>query len=85
MWEAPLKQSRATSGSLNPWGRRPAVGEWLRKALAGEPGPVYDAAVLGAALTLWHIGAEPDMLSATKKARNAISSGAAAERLDAGL
>jgi len=56
-----------------------------RKALSGEPGPVYDAAVLGAALTLWHIGAEPDMLSATNRAREAISSGAATKRLDAGL
>jgi len=56
-----------------------------RKALSGEPGPVYDAAVLGAALTLWHTGREPDMLSATKQARDAISSGAATERLNAGL
>jgi len=56
-----------------------------RKALAGEPGPVYDAAVIGAALTLWHMGRETDMQSAVKKAREAISSGAAAERFEAGL
>jgi len=50
-----------------------------------EPGPIYDAAVLGAALTLWHMGRESTMSEAVKKAREAISSGSAAERLEAAL
>ncbi len=55
------------------------------RALDGEPGAVQDAAVLGSALIMWHIGAEPTLEIATDRARDAISSGAARERLDAGL
>ena len=56
-----------------------------RQALSGEPGPLYDAAVLGAALTLWHLGKENHLNDACKRARAVIESGEALQRLDAGL
>lgn len=56
-----------------------------RDALAGKPGPVQDAAVLGAALILWHCGKTADLRAAVKQARAVIASGAALERLEAGL
>ena len=54
-------------------------------ALKGEPGAVYDAAVLGTALTLWHTGKADTMNEAADTARQAIKSGEALERLQAGL
>ena len=54
-------------------------------ALKGEPGAVYDAAVLGTALTLWHTGKAGTMNEAADTARQAINSGKALERLEAGL
>lgn len=56
-----------------------------RAALANEPGPVHDAAVLGAAMTLWHIGQSPDLDSAVAQARTAIESGEALARFNAGI
>jgi len=56
-----------------------------REALAGKSGAIHDAAVLGAALTLWHSGKESSLDSAVKKARAAIASGEALQRLEAGL
>ena len=56
-----------------------------RDALQGKPGAVFDAAVLGAALVLWHCGEEPNLTAAVTKARTAISSGAALQHLEAGL
>jgi anthranilate phosphoribosyltransferase len=56
-----------------------------RQALAGEPGPIQDAAVLGTALTLWHVGKAENLKEAARLARQAIASGAALERLEAGL
>ena len=55
------------------------------KALSGQSGPIYDAAVMGAATILWHIGKEPDLPAAADKARAAINSGEALKRLKAGL
>jgi len=55
------------------------------RALDGEQGPVYDAAVTGCALTLWHTGHSPSLTEAAKAARLAISSGEAMKRLQAGL
>jgi anthranilate phosphoribosyltransferase len=54
-------------------------------ALNGEAGAVYDAAVLGAALTLWHIGKESTIANAVSAAREAITSGEAMNKLQAGL
>jgi len=56
-----------------------------REALSGKSGPLHDAAVLGAALVLWHTGVEPDPAKAAEKARTVIASGEALQRLDAGL
>lgn len=56
-----------------------------RRALAGEAGPIQDAAVLGAALTLWHVGKAENLKEAARVAREAIASGAALERLETGL
>ena len=56
-----------------------------REALAGKAGAVYDAAVLGAALIVWHCGQAKDLSAAVKQARAVIASGEALERLDAGL
>lgn len=54
-------------------------------ALEGEPGAVQDAAVLGSALIMWHIGAKASMEDATNSAREAINSGAALRHLRSGL
>lgn len=54
-------------------------------ALNGEPGAVYDAAVLGAALTLWHTGKVDSLTQGAGKAREAIASGEALARLQAGI
>lgn len=56
-----------------------------RLALSGEAGPLNDAAVLGAATVLWHLGKEPDLKTAADKARAAIKSGEALSRLKLGL
>ncbi len=56
-----------------------------RDALKGEEGALLDAAVLGAAMIMWHTGIQPDMKAATKKARTVIASGEALARLEAGL
>ena len=56
-----------------------------REALSGKSGPLYDAAVLGAALVMWHTGKEQNLAAAANKARAAISSGDAMRHLDAGL
>ncbi len=56
-----------------------------RMALSGNSGPLQDAAVLGAALIMWHTGKEPDIKIATEKARAAIASGEALQRLEAGI
>lgn len=55
------------------------------RALDGEPGAVYDAAVVGCALTLWHTGHCESLEQAADKARAAISSGEALKRLQAAL
>jgi anthranilate phosphoribosyltransferase len=55
------------------------------KALAGESGPMLDAAVAGAAMILWHTGNEPTLVAAAKKAREAIDSGSAMQHLKAGI
>ncbi|MEM7259389.1 MAG: anthranilate phosphoribosyltransferase [Pseudomonadota bacterium] len=54
-------------------------------ALQGEPGAIYDAAVLGSGLIMWHIGKAASLKEATDAARQAISSGEALQRLHAGL
>lgn len=56
-----------------------------RQALSGKSGPLFDAAVLGAAMVLWHTGKEKDLKTAADKARAVIASGEAMQRLDAGL
>jgi len=55
------------------------------RALDGEQGAVYDAAVIGSALTLWHTGQSSSLSEAVATSRAAIKSGAALERLQAGL
>lgn len=54
-------------------------------ALNGKAGAVYDAAVLGSALIMWHMGKSPTVEDAASKARAAIASGEALKRLEAGL
>lgn len=54
-------------------------------ALQGEPGAIYDAAVLGTALILWHTGNAHSLNDAAEKARAAIRSGEAMARFKAGL
>ena len=54
-------------------------------ALNGKEGPILDAAIAGAALTLWHTGNEKTLEDAAAKARHAIASGEALRRLQAGL
>ena len=56
-----------------------------REALSGKNGPLLDAAVLGAALVMWHTGKEKNLTEAADKARAVIASGEALQRLDAGL
>ncbi len=56
-----------------------------REALSGKSGALLDAAVLGAALVLWHTGKVSDLTIAADKAREVIASGEALERLEAGL
>ena len=55
------------------------------RALDGEQGAVYDAAVIGCALTLWHTGHSSSLTEAASSARAAIKSGEALKRLQAGL
>ena len=55
------------------------------RALDGEQGAVFDAAVIGCALTLWHTGHCASLAEAADKARAAIASGEALKRLQAGL
>ncbi len=62
-----------------------ACAETGQAALGGQPGALQDAAVLGAALTLWHLGKAPDLTQAADQARAAIASGEALKRLNAGL
>ncbi len=54
-------------------------------ALNGEPGAVYDAAVIGSALTMWHTGKVATLPEAADAAREAIHSGEALKRFQAGL
>jgi len=56
-----------------------------REALSGKSGPLLDAAVLGAALVMWHTGKERNLSKAADNARAVIASGQALQRLDAGL
>jgi len=56
-----------------------------REALSGKSGPLLDAAVLGAALVMWHTGKERSLSIAADRARAVIASGEALQRLDAGL
>lgn len=56
-----------------------------RAALSGTSGAIQDAAVLGAALAMWHTGFETSLSAAADRAREAITSGAALARLEAGL
>ena len=56
-----------------------------REALSGKQSPIMDAAIAGAAMTLWHTGRAPTLTDAAAKARKVISSGEALRRLDAGL
>ena len=55
------------------------------KRFSGKSGPLFDAAVLGAALIMWHTGKEKNLAKAADKARTVIASGEAMQRLDAGL
>ncbi len=55
------------------------------KALSGGKGPIQDAAVLGAATIMWHLGNEADLATAANKARSVIESGEALRYLEAGL
>ena len=55
------------------------------RALDGEPGPIQDAAVLGAALILWHTGNATSLALGADQARQAIKSGEALRRLKAGV
>ncbi|MEE9333153.1 MAG: anthranilate phosphoribosyltransferase [Granulosicoccaceae bacterium] len=56
-----------------------------REALSGKSGALLDAAVLGAAMVMWHTGKEQDLKVAADKARAVIASGEAMRRLEAGL
>lgn len=56
-----------------------------RDALSGKSGALLDAAVLGAAMVMWHTGKEQDLKVAADKARAVIASGEAMRRLEAGL
>jgi len=50
-------------------------------ALAGSAGATRDAVILGAAMTLWHLGREPDMAMAVLRCKEAVDSGEAQKRL----
>lgn len=54
-------------------------------ALQGNPGPLHDAAVFGAALVLWHTGVNTDIQAAVSQARHAIDTGEALRRFEAGI
>gem|GEM_PF-3218602 len=54
-------------------------------ALAGKQSPVYDAAIMSAALILWHRGLSIDMPAAVKLAKSAVDSGEALARLKAAI
>jgi len=56
-----------------------------REALSGKQGALYDAAVLGSAMIMWHTGFSTSVKEAVDKARSVIASGEALSRLDAGL
>lgn len=55
------------------------------QALDGQAGPALDAIVYGAALALWHTGRASTMVDSARLAREAVDSGKALERLNAGL
>lgn len=55
------------------------------RALEGEQGPVQDAAILGSALVLWHIGRVKSLAEGADMARQTIASGEALQRLNVGL
>jgi anthranilate phosphoribosyltransferase len=54
---------------------------WIRRTLAGEPGPVRDYLLANAAAALWVVESSP-LRDATARAASAIDSGAAARLLD---
>ena len=56
-----------------------------RDALGGSPGATRDAVILGAAMTLWHLGKEPDMAAAVAHCTDVVDSGEALHRLMNGL
>jgi len=56
-----------------------------QSALENKAGPIRDAAILGAAMTMWHIGHCADLDDAVKRARHAVESGEALRRLEAGV
>lgn len=56
-----------------------------KRALSGEPGPIHDAAVLGAAMILWHTGKAKSLSIAADTARSSIESGDALRKLEAGI
>lgn len=55
------------------------------QALAGKEGPVLDAAIMAAALILWHRGLATDMSAAVKLAKAPVASGEALARLKAAI
>lgn len=54
-------------------------------ALGGESGPVQDAAIMAAALILWHRGLTNNMAQAIKLAKEPVASGEALARLNAAI
>jgi len=56
-----------------------------RDALSGKQNALQDAAILGAALIMWHIGFSSSLKAASDEARRVIKSGEALARLEAGL
>jgi anthranilate phosphoribosyltransferase len=55
----------------------------LRSALAGEPGPALDIALLNAGAALLAAGRVPSLAAGVALARDSVASGAAAARMDA--
>ncbi|QIN79197.1 hypothetical protein GBA65_12455 [Rubrobacter marinus] len=76
-----LGLGRATRADI-PWGGEEAEAESLLGALSGEEGPVLDMILYNAALRLWLADEETPLAEHVRRAREAISTGAASAVLD---
>jgi len=87
-----MRAADANQQTADRVGLKYDIGEYSRAcanagvdALKGQAGAAHDAIVFGSALALWHTGQATSAEEGAKQAREAIDSGAAFDRLQAGI